>query len=125
MASEIRISLNLSVTNPNTATGYKRTISKNLTLNQTGIGAWDNIVIVGTAEENLAPTDITTLGWMYLENLDSTNYVDYGISDGGAIKALGKIKAGEIALLRLKTGVTVRAQANTAPVKLQVIIWED
>jgi hypothetical protein len=121
MANEIQISLTLTVTNG----GYKANESESLSLTQSGIGAAGGVQVVGTSEENLGATDIGTNGLLFLKNLDSANFVDYGMSDSGTMKAVGRLKAGEVALLRVVPGVTVRAKADTASVKVKYLLLEN
>ena len=68
--------------------------------------------------------DVSTLGWLVLQNLDTTNYVTYGPDSTGMVD-FGRIEAGEIAVLRLEPGITIKAQANTAAVDLLVKVFED
>ena len=75
---------------------------------------------IGTAEEPLDFGDvaigtINTEGYLFLQNLDVTNYITYGPQVGtGSMEAMGKLKPGEIAWLRLEPGTVVMAQANVA-----------
>lgn len=88
-------------------------------------GAASGIVDVGTSEEDLSIGDVgaSTQGYLILRNLDSSNYVTYGPKSGGAMVVFGRIKPGEIAVLRLEPSVVVRWQANTAAVKVQVKLF--
>lgn len=63
--------------------------------------------------------DLTTLGWLYMRNLDSANYVTFGPTATGALVPFGRMQAGEPAVLRLEPGISLRLLANTAPVKVQ------
>lgn len=99
--------------------------SNNITIVQDAIGAHAPVVTVGfAAEEDLPIGDISTLGWLFLQNLDSTNYVTYGPKDT-TMKAFGRIEPGEYAALRLEPGITLRWQANTGNVKVKVMLLED
>jgi hypothetical protein len=86
-----------------------------LTLNAQGMAG--GIQSIGTAEENLGAGDIVTNGMLFLFNLDATNYVQWGMSDAGTMKSVGKLKGGataaSCALLYVDAGVTVRLKANT------------
>ena len=82
-------------------------------------------VTVTTSEAVLAFTGITTLGYCKIKNLDDTNYVDYGPESGGAMVGCLRLNAGESAVFRLKPGVTWRAQADTASVKLRVLVFDN
>lgn len=122
MANEITITLSASVANSYFKSSFQ---PGSIQLNQTAIGGHMPIVSVGTSEEALTFGDISTLGYVALRNLDTTNYVDIGPESGGAMVAMIRLKAGNVAIMRLKPGITVRAQANTAAVKLQVWALED
>lgn len=92
---------------------------------QNAQGAWEAVVVVGTgAEEDLAPVDITTLGWCLLLNLDDTNYVTYGPKSTTMV-AFGRLRTGEPACFRLEPGVTLRWTANTAACKVQILVLND
>lgn len=124
MANEITVAASLSVSNgffaSSLAPGTKR-------YDQAAVGGVNNVVSVGsTAEEDIGTGDIGTLGWCMLRNLDATNYVTYGPkTTGGTMKVFGRIKAGETAgPMRLEPGIVIRARANTAPVKVQVVVLE-
>lgn len=80
------------------------------------------VVIVGTSEEDLLIGDIATLGYVFLRNLDAANFVTYGPKSGGSMIPFGRIKAGEIAMLRLEPGITWRWIADTGSVKVQVLL---
>lgn len=122
MANEITSSLYVNCTNGD----FNETFSKqNQKFDQAVLGGNKIVWTVGTSEESFTATDVATNGHCVLMNLDSTNYVDYGMNDGGTMKALGTIEAGEFAYFRMKSGVTLRAQANTASVKLLVFLLND
>lgn len=121
MANEIRITLQLQVINGDFKDGF--TYSDQW--DQTAIGASAGVQIVGTSAENLDLGDVATNGVLVLHNLDDTNFVTYGLNDSAAIKACGKIKPGEVALLRLVPGIDLMCQADTADVKLRFLLLED
>lgn len=91
---------------------------------QAGIGMHGGVVIVGTSEEDLATGDISTPGWLVIRNLDATNFVTYGPKSGGAMVAFGRLNAGDCHRVYLKSGVTLRWQADTASVKVQTALFE-
>ncbi len=96
-------------------------------ITQSTLGLHAPIVTVNSSvEEDLAIGDIGTLGLLTLRNTDPTNYVTYGTKTStGGMLAFGRIEASEVATLRLEPGTTVRWQANTAAVKVQVWLLED
>lgn len=68
------------------------------------------IFSIGTSAENIAKGDVGTWGWVYMKNLDSTNYVDGGDdADNPSIQ----MKAGEPFLGRWNA-TNVSLKANTA-----------
>ncbi len=78
----------------------------------------DFIKTVGTTEGTVAFTDITTNGWLLLENLDATNYVQWGVA---TTVYSGRIQPGMVALLQLEPGKTLYVKANTAACRCRVI----
>lgn len=100
-------------------------IESGVTVAQANIGKGGSVQIIGTAEEVVNFGDIVTEGYIYLKNVDATNYVTWGPEDTGALVVIGKLKPGEFAWFRVAPGVVMRAQADTADVKLDVRLYED
>ncbi|MFZ5829826.1 MAG: hypothetical protein ACOY3P_07050 [Planctomycetota bacterium] len=112
MSSEISISLSIAVNN-----GYVRDSFNpgQKLVDQAGVGRYGGVQDIGyDASEALDFGDVETEGYLILQNLDTGHNVDYGPDSGGSMVAIGRLKPGEVALLRLKPGVTVRAQAVVA-----------
>ena len=86
-----------------------------------GNGFVKSVISVGTADETLALGDVATNGYLWLHNLDGTNYITFG-PDGSSYPV--KLKAGEIALLRWN-GAAIHAKANTAACQLEYALIED
>lgn len=123
MANEITISSSVTVSKGD----FRDTFQPgSLQVDQTAIGVASGVWIVGNAaEEDLTLVDITTEGYAVFRNVDAANYVDFGPKSGAAMVPFVRLEAGEYAVLRLVPGVTIRGQANTAPVKLQYKVWEN
>lgn len=101
-------------------------ISKTKQIDQTTAkGGNPGTVNIGTSEEVLAFGDITSLGIVWLLNMDATNFVELGPESSGAMVAALKLKAGEGYAIRLKPGVTWRAKADTAAVNLFICALDD
>ena len=66
-----------------------------------------------------------TMGYAFFRNIDATNYIEIGVQVGGTFYALVKLKAGEVALLRMNQTNPPYALANTATVVLQFTILAD
>jgi hypothetical protein len=117
VANEIKITVGVTYAN----VALKDTIaSETFSVNQSAQEFTAPVVSVGTSEEDLPLPDITTNGYIYLRNLDTTNYVKYGPKSAGNMVEYGRILAGEVAILRLAPGITMRWIANSSAVKVLV-----
>lgn len=124
MANEIRVGASLECNNGNFILPKVGGNTQNVTQNTLG-GGVPGMVSIGTSEEDIVTTDISTLGWCFIKNLDPTNFIKYGPKSGGSMIEFGKLKAGEAAVFRLMTGITIRAVADTAACKVQILILND
>lgn len=100
-------------------------IESGVSVVQTAIGRGGYVQTIGTTEEVVDFGDVTTEGYLYLKNVDPTNYVTYGPEDTGSMVVMGKLKPGEFAWFRVAPTVVMRAQADTADVQLDVRLYED
>jgi len=122
MADEITTYCSLSVTNGELSLpGVGGSIKVDQT---TARGGGPGAVTIGTSEEAISFGDISP-GYVFIKNLDSTNYVEFGPESGGSMVVCGRLKAGEQCLFRLGGSVTLRAQANTADVDCLVYAVND
>lgn len=76
---------------------------------------------IGITDETLNLGDISTIGFVYMRNLDATNYITVG-SDGTLYPL--KLKPGEFFLGRWNAAA-IHAKANTAPCNLEYTIIPD
>lgn len=95
-----------------------------LSIVQDAIGRGGHIQEVGTSDESLDFGDVSTHGWLFLRNLDETNYVEYGPDASGMVE-IGKLEPGETALFRMVDGTDIKAKANTAACLVDVRCYED
>lgn len=123
MANEIKVTASMSCTNGNFIFPAVGTAQQSITQTTLG-GGVPGYVSIGTSEEDIVTTDVGTLGWMWMKNLDSTNYIQWGPKSAGAMVAVGRLHAGEAVVLRLEPGITLRMIANTAACKLQIHVLE-
>lgn len=124
MANEAKVTFQLNATHGN----YKPSIAPGtITISLNTQGGTSGIQVIGTSEENLDYGDVSAAnaGLLYMRNLDSTNYVDWGMSDGGTMKAVGRMEASEPAFFRVQPSAQVRLQANTASVKIEYLLLQD
>ena len=124
MAAVLRYNLNVQAENGL----FKRDIqapSRSVDLNAQGHAA--GIMEVTTADEGVAMDigDIETPGFLYMRNLDETNFVFYGPDAAGALVPFGWMNPGEEAWLRLYPGATLRIAADTTTVLVQYEVFSD
>ena len=122
MANDIRVSLRIEHTkDPRVPWSWPGVVQ----MDQTGAGVYQQTLSIGTTAEDVAFGDIAP-GLVVLVNLDDTNYVEFGMSDGGTIKKIGTLPASSRvpAMFMLATGQTLRMQANTGACNVHVVAWE-
>ncbi len=116
MASEISISANFSCSKNGATVGGTGTKS----IDMAGTAAISNVQAVGTTTEALVIGDITNVGYLFLKNLDSTNFVQIGLNTPVAdADAFCTLLPGEFALVPTRLE-TIYAKANTAGINLLV-----
>ena len=109
MADEITVYVSLKVTNGNLS--FNKTTSQLKFDQAVAEGPAPGFITVGTTEETVDLSELTTLGWCTIENLDPTNYIEFGFSTG--VYGI-RVEPGEVCCFRLNPGATVYARANTA-----------
>ena len=122
MANEIQITLGVQVRNGSFLDQFNPGL---LQVDQAAIGRGGSVQSIGTSEEVVVFGDVATNGYMVLRNLDAAHYVLYGPEATGAMVTMGKLKPGEIAILRVAPTVVMRAKADTAAVLLDVRLYND
>jgi len=126
MSDEIKVTASLQIDNTNFS--MPKIGGTQLTFDQTNEGGMvPGTVKVGSgAEEDISMTELTTPGWLWMKNLDASNYVQWGgKTTAGAMTTIGRMEAGEPALFRLDPSATLRMQANTAECKVLILVAED
>lgn len=127
MADEITVVASIAVENGN----FKLpTIGGDqVSVTQAAIGGGvPGTISIGTSEEDVDLSDLTTEGWLYMKNLDGTNYVEWGASTGGtspSMVQIGRLEAGEPAAFRMSPGAVLRMKADTAACMVQIMAMED
>lgn len=120
MANEITVSGRLKVSNGSLS--FERNIST-LAVDQSAVGGpTPGYMTIGTSEESTMMSELGTLGWVMMQNLDTTNYVEWGFSTG---VYGGRMEAGEFALFRLNPSTTLYLRANTAACKCVIYAIEN
>ena len=92
----------------------------------TGTEYVDGVFSIGTSAEDINLGDVGTPGWVYIENYDSTNYIEggYDTTRLDLNEATVKVKVGEFSLTRWGAA-TVTLRADTAACRVRVVIFED
>ncbi len=117
MADEIAITVRLAFSK----SGAKVSRTENISVDVTGDSFTHEVQSVGTSEEELAQgADLGTPGYIFLKNLDDTNYVEVGGTTG--VYPV-KLQAGEVALYRHNTA-TVYAKSNSSACLVEYILVE-
>lgn len=117
MADEISFSASLSINRNGVTTSASA--SKNAT--QTGTDYQLGTQTIGTAAEQLNKGDIGTIGYVFVKNLDPTNYVELAL-DAGFTQIFAKLLPGEFCVI--PTQQQYYARANTAPCSCLVAMIE-
>lgn len=118
MANELRLSVSVSFEKG----GASISKTKSPSLDVTGDLFAHGVQNIGIVEEELTlVSGMGTLGYVYLHNLDATNF----ITAGSVTAQLGiKIKPGEVAVFRT-SGAGIFIKADTAACDVEYIIIED
>jgi len=122
MANEITIAANFTVSNGELT--INRVGPTSVQVDQTNAGYKVLTQNIGTSAETVDTTDLTSEGYCYMKNLDTTNFIKYGPDSTGQVD-FGKLKPGESALMRLFPGLVLKATADTAACDLLVVVLED
>jgi hypothetical protein len=101
--------------------------AENLSLTQNLAALISKTVSVShTSESDLDTTGITTLGYAFIKNLGPTNYLTYGPKNtSNVMEPFGRLKVGEVAVLRLEPGKVLRWKADTGTITAFVKIYND
>lgn len=122
MSDEIQVSFSFRVKHGTFSDAPTRSFSAD----QTGYGRLAQThTISHTASTLISLTSVGGNGYAILDNLDDTHYVIWGPDSGGTMIPVGKIDPGKSALLKLAPGINLRAQADTADVRMDVTVYED
>lgn len=123
MAGEIVIQMSVDVANGNLLV---RIPMQRLSIDQTTArGGLPGMQVIGTSHESVAVGDLVSPGWVWLKNLDETNYVQFGVDVSSTFYPLGKLKPGESAVWRLEPSATLYLRADTAACACQIIVLDD
>ena len=106
MANELTLGINFAFVKG----GIDHRFNESFNADVSGNAYIDNVQEIDTSEEAVQLGDIATPGFVFVHNLDSTNYVEIGAA---AAEYCIKLGPGQRALFPLN-GTTLFAKANTA-----------
>lgn len=123
MADEIQGKLTLDVINGEFMDCNRHQFS----YDQTGVGRVIGTVTVDDTESDVDLSELTTEGWVFLNNLSTTDTVEWGPKKSGSMIAMGNLKPGECAFFRMNSAAVLRmvVVSPVDPAKVEVRVYED
>ena len=121
MANEITLTAKLSVTNGNFTDERN---ANRISITQSSLGAQGGVQNIGTSHEAISLGDVSTEGYVWMRNLDDTNFVQVGLDGGASLTPVIRMNAGESCVFRLDAAATLYAEADTAACDLDILILE-
>lgn len=121
MANEITFRFTLDVTNGSLNDRFQ---VQRQQIDQSEARKSDRVLAIGTSEETISFTDITTEGVLVIQNMDATNYITVGPDATGQVDFL-KVKPEEAWPMRIAPGTTIKATADTASCDVRFILYAD
>lgn len=119
MANEIIVSAGIQVRSGRMNDRFQ---PGNQAIDQAAIGGpTPGYVTIGTVEEEVSFPELGTKGWVMMQNLDPTNFVQWGFSAG---VYGGRMRAGETAGPFRMDGTSIFLRANTAACKVLIKGYE-
>lgn len=123
MAGEMNATLQMTVTNGN----FIDQINETAVIDQaTGAGGAPGLQNVGfAAHEALAGVgDLTAFGRICIKNLDTTNFINWGVEVAATFYPVGRLLAGEWDWWRLDLAAALFLQADTGACLVQIRLYD-
>lgn len=118
MANEINVQIDLTATKNGVT--FRQNVQK--IADMAGDEMIQDVQQIGTTTEALTIVDVSTIGYVLLKNLDSTNFIELS-TDNANTNKFSKLLPGDLVLLKASSA-TLYATANTATCKLMVMAIE-
>jgi hypothetical protein len=125
MANEITVQTTLACTNGDVILPKVGGGSYTLTQNNPGIAAINHSCVATAGGSAIALTGITTKGFTYLKNPDSSINISIGHWDGSTLHVFATLKPGETFEGRIDNAVSLRAISASGTPKLVGYMLED
>lgn len=113
MSNEISIGISMSFSKG----GASVQRSESISVDVAGDTFTHAVQEIGTSEEALTEADVGTPGYVFIKNLDDTNFVEVGIAGQYCIK----LKAGEVALFRADAAIFAKADTTACNVEYWIV----
>lgn len=84
-----------------------------------------SVISVSTTEAALPLGNVSTLGYLWLNNIDATNYIEVGVVVSATFYPVVRVNRGESAVFRLAQGITPYVRAHTATSSLEYLLLPD
>ncbi len=123
MSNEITVNASLSATKGNLVISQPFSGSFNLTTSNPAAAGVAISIATTSAGVAIPLGSVSTLGWAWLKNLDTTNFLQVGVQVSGTFYPLIKMLPGEVSLFRLGTS-TPYARADTAACLMEYTILD-
>lgn len=121
MADEISLNMRADIRN---GKFFDQFLFSSGLFDQVAQGGFKNVINIGTSDESLTIPEVASFGLAVFQNLDEDNYVEIGPDSGGSIVPFLRLRPGQPGLMWLSPSITIRAQADTAPVELLAMVME-
>lgn len=119
MANEITVTADLSYTDAESVSAELERLAQTISAGSKKI--MRGRMSVTTAELAIPLGSVLTLGWFMAKNVDPTNFIELRVATGST--KFAKLKAGEICLLRIGSGITAPfAIADTATCDMEYLL---
>ena len=92
-------------------------------ISQSGSKRMADVQNIGTSFEVLSIVDLT-VGYLFVKNLDATNYVQITSDGASGAKIFAKLRAGEACLLPADSSATYGARANTSACDVLIVVCD-
>ena len=125
MADEITVSVGLRLSNGDLDSLTESTRSFTVTQSTAVPVRVGGSQIIGTTEEAIDLTDLTTNGVAKFRNRDAANFIQIGVKPAATFYPLVRLNAGEEWIFRLSQGITPYAIADTGACVMQRDILDD
>lgn len=123
MANEITVNSSLAVKKGNMDFQSRPTQIKE---DQTGTGGpTPGVLSISTSGVSVSLSELTTAGYVLMQNLGATNFVEFGTYPSSTFSPLGELLPGKQCVLRLSRNLaTLRLEADTAACDVAIYAFE-